>query len=444
MLYAKRHRYVVFLSVATIVTILSAMVTTYATEVNWRKFAGETIYGIAPKHPSMDAIIPHIPEFEKLTGMKVEFEVLPEIQSRQKLVVQLASRSGQLDFFNTSLHVEKKGFYGAGWYVPLNDFLNDPTLTPPEYDWEDFTEGIRAMNTQPDGTITSLPLVTDPHILYYRKDIFKEKGIPTPKTLDEVEQAAKKLHDPSHEFYGYVSRGLKYANTPVWAYVMFQYGGDFFDEKGEPAINSPAGVKALEWYSRMLRNYGPPGVTNFNWYECSATFMLGKAALYNDGIGFAAQFEDPTKSKVVGKTGYTVFPAGPGGHYAGTFGNAWSVAAYSGKKEAAYLFCVWASNKTNTMRVALNGVGVGRISVLTDPNFQAKSPMPPDWHQAFAESLKIARLGLPEIAAVSEFRDIVGIAIVKAIEGGDPKTLLDKANKEFRKLLLRTEPKRYK
>jgi multiple sugar transport system substrate-binding protein len=438
-MYVKK--YPVFL-VAVLVVLLGATVVTYAAEFNWQRFKGETIRLIADRHPAAEAVYPHIPEFEKLTGMKVEYEILPEIQSRQKKVVELASRSASLDAFVTAWHVEKKGFYDAGWVVPLNDFLKDPTLTPPDYDWEDYTEAVRAICTQPDGNVTFLMQQIDPWILYYRKDIFKEKGIAIPQTLDEMEQVAKKLNDPANDFYGVVYRGLKYANTPVWCIILFEYGGDFMDKDRNPIINSPAGVKAAEWYSRMLRNYGPPGVTNFNWYEASATFLAERAAMYFDGIGFAGQFEDPKKSKVVGRTGYTVFPAGPAGRYAGTFGGGYSVSGYSGKKEAAYLFITWATNKENTMRVALNAVGTGRISVLQNPDYVKKSVMPPDWRETFIEGLKIARLGLPEIAAVGEFRDLVGIALVKAIEGGDPKTLMDKANEDFRKLLLRTEPKR--
>ena len=71
----------------------------------------------------------------------------------------------------------------------------------------------------------------------------------------------------------------------------------------------------MELYARLLRQYGPPGVVNFNWYECSAAFMQGQVAIYMDGVNFASQFEDAAKSKVVGKVGYAVLPSGPGGHF---------------------------------------------------------------------------------------------------------------------------------
>src|SRR5204863_388545 len=81
----------------------------------------------------------NIPEFESLSGMKVKWETLPEIQARQKMTVEMTANSGGIDAFFTSLHVEKKRFWKAGWYHPLNKFLADPTLTSPDFDWNDFS-----------------------------------------------------------------------------------------------------------------------------------------------------------------------------------------------------------------------------------------------------------------------------------------------------------------
>ena len=106
-------------------------------------------------------------------------------------------------------------------------------------------------------------------------------------------------------------------------------GGDYLTKDGKSAINSPAWVKSLEWYAGMLRRYAPPGVVNFNWYECSSAFMQGQVGIYYDGVNFAGQFEDNEKSKIAGKVGYTVLPGGPAGHFAPTYTNAMAVSAQS-------------------------------------------------------------------------------------------------------------------
>jgi multiple sugar transport system substrate-binding protein len=178
---------------------------------------------------------------------------------------------------------------------------------------------------------------------------------------------------------------------------------------------------------------------NFNWYECSAAFMQGQVPLYFDGVNFANQFEDPTKSKIAGKVGYALLPSGPGGHFSPIFGAALAVSAQSRNKEAAYLFTQWATNKANAVRELLGGVGIARTSTWTHPDVMAKRKMPGDWYESYQESLKIGRLGLPEIVGVTEYRDLIGVAIQKAIEGAPSAQVLAEAQKEFQDMLNKTE-----
>lgn len=167
-----------------------------AQSFNWQRFKGKELFLIFFKHPWAEEIVKYAPEFESLTGIKVKYEILPEIQARQKLTVEMTAASGGLDAFLSSLHVEKRRFWKAGWYEPLNKYLEDKTLTAPDYDWNDFTATAKAAVTQPDKTVSALPSFVDPDILFYRKDVFQQKGLTPPKTLAEMESLAQKLHDP--------------------------------------------------------------------------------------------------------------------------------------------------------------------------------------------------------------------------------------------------------
>jgi len=128
--------------------------------------------------------------------MKVKWETLPEIQARQKMTVEMTANSGGIDAFFSSLHVEKKRFWKAGWYHPLNKFLADASLTSPDFDWNDFTPGARAGVTQPDGSISALAAFVDANVFFYRKDLFGPKGLTPPRTLADLEPLVKKLHAP--------------------------------------------------------------------------------------------------------------------------------------------------------------------------------------------------------------------------------------------------------
>src|SRR4029453_2084305 len=94
----------------------------------WKRFQGKELFLLLTKHPWIDVLEKNIAEFESLSGMKVKWETLPEIQARQKLTVEMTGGSSGIDAFFTSLHVEKKRFFKSGWYAPLNKFIEDRSL----------------------------------------------------------------------------------------------------------------------------------------------------------------------------------------------------------------------------------------------------------------------------------------------------------------------------
>ena len=406
---------------------------------NWRRFAGQNIFILFTKHPWSTTIIGLLPEFEKQTGIKVEFSELPEIQARQKLTVEFTAGSGGIDAWFTSLHVEKRRFWKSGWFADIGKFLKDPTMTAPDYDWNDIAKVAQTAATQPDGTISALPFMVDSMSLFYRKDLFQEKGLKPPRTLAEIEAAAQKLHDPKNNMFGYVARGLKNANAPSWDWVLYSMGGSFMTKDRKANLNTPEAIKTMDWFAGMLRRFGPPGVVNFNWYEASAVFMQGQAAMYLDSIGFGPPFEDKEKSKVAGKVGYMAPPAGPAGHFCTTSNNGVGVSAQSKRQGPAYFFAQWSTSKPISVKTLLGGTLGPRASVWNDPEVKANFKMPPDYPAASRDALKIGVPNLPDIVGVTEYRDIIGVAIQKAIEGAKSEVVLAEAQKEFQELLDKTE-----
>jgi multiple sugar transport system substrate-binding protein len=76
-----------------------------------------------------------------------------------------------------------------------------------------------------------------------------------------------------------------------------------------------------------------------------------------------------------------------------------------------------------------------RVSVYDDPEYQKAQTLPKEWIEAVKASGQSGRPQLPQIKEVTQFRDIFGVALVKMIEGGDPKSLLEQATKEFEPIL---------
>src|SRR5262245_41832143 len=202
----------------------------------WKRFQGKELFLLLTKHPFIDVLEKHIPEFESLSGMRVKWETLPEIQARQKMTVEMAANSGGIDAFFTSLHVEKKRFWKAGWYHPLNKFLQDTTLTSPDFDWNDFTPGARAGVTQPDGSISALAAFIEANVFFYRKDLLAAQILTLPKTLADLETIIQKLHAPPGT-YGIVLRGLKNANATQYPTILFPMGGTYIKD-GKAVLDS--------------------------------------------------------------------------------------------------------------------------------------------------------------------------------------------------------------
>ena len=76
-----------------------------------------------------------------------------------------------------------------------------------------------------------------------------------------------------------------------------------------------------------------------------------------------------------------------------------------------------------------------RKSAYTNPEVVAQFRSQREFLDAMLESAKIAKPGLPEIVAVTEFRDILGIGLTNVIGGADAATEMKRATAEFKPIL---------
>lgn len=405
---------------------------------DWKRFAGTTIEVSLVKSPRGETLQRYQKEFEALTGIKVYAEQTPEQQQRQKTTIELSSGRPSFDVVHVSYHVQKRQFEKGGWLADLKGFIADPALTPPGF-WDDVAQAGKTFAMDGD-KVGALPLSVDYWIIYYNKELFAKKNLAYPGTYDELVAAAEALTDPRSQTYGFVARGLRNANTPVWTSLLLGYDSGTVDASGKLLTDTPDAVAAAALYQRLMTKSAPPGVTGFNWAECQSAFLQGRIGMWFDGVGFAPPLENPDKSRVVGKVGYGVMPRGPKAQAAATTGDGIGVAAASAKKEAAYLYCQWAVSKAMGARMLQAGAGVPfRDSVLVDPAVRQGVTMPAAWLDAVSASAGISRLALPVIVPVTEFRDTFGIALTDMISGADPAAELGRATAAFQPVLARSE-----
>ena len=407
---------------------------------DWKRFKGEKIEILLVKSPRGDLLTKYHKEFQDLTGIEVGSEMVPEQQQRQKAVIEFNSGNPSFDVIALSYHVQKRQFAKNNWLTDLRSYINDKSMAAPDLDFADFAKGGLSYAVESDGRVMSLPLNLDPWVVYWNKELFAAKGVAYPKSFPEMIDAAAKLNDPSKGVAGFVGRGLKNANVPVWTSFLLGYGGTFTDAKGKLLTDSPEAIEAAKMYQTLLAKSGPQGVAGFNWNEAQSLFLQGKAAMWLDGIGFAQPLEDPTKSRIVGKVGYGVMPPGPKAQISALFGDGEGISTYSKKKGPAWFYIQWASNKANQTRMLQAAAGAPvRNSAYAAAQQSSDFKAPKEWVECMLKSAAIAQPGLPIIAPVTEFRDVFGVALTNMINGADPASELKRATAEFQPVLDKSE-----
>ncbi|MBA2941726.1 sugar ABC transporter substrate-binding protein [Paenibacillus sp. CGMCC 1.16610] len=401
-----------------------------AATANAKPFAGKTISLVTANHPWADAIKPLLPDFEKETGIKVNVESFFEDQLTQKLTVQFTSGSATPDVFMYRPLQEGKLFYKNGWVQPLDDYAQKAK----DYDFNDFSKSAIGSTTV-ESKLAGIPIITEQEILYYRKDLLQKAGIAVPKTLDELNAAVKKLHDPKNEMYGFVARGQRSPLVTQVSSFLYSEGADFTTSE-KASINTPEAIKAFTTYGTLLKDYAPPGVLNMSWPQAFGIFAQGKVAFLTDANSLYQNATDPAKSKVADQVGFAVFPGGKAGSKPYSI-TSWGLAmnAKSGNKDATWAFIQWATSKDVVLKTQQKGNPGARASVWDKP--EGTTGFPAELVPIIKES---AKTGVdhdrPTVISVGEARDAVGEIVQKVMSGEtNLQPVADKANQALQTII---------
>jgi multiple sugar transport system substrate-binding protein len=185
------------------------------------------------------------------------------------------------------------------------------------------------------------------NVFVYRTDIYNELGLAPPKTFEEAYENGRRAQESGRVRFGYVARAQSTDSGSAITYdfmpLLRSYGGDWYTDDYQPAINSEGAVAAMEMFTRLL-SLGPPQPQTVGQAEGIATMQGGQAVQCHTVAAAAADLEDPSKSRVAGQLGYVEMPAGSTGRPAPTSG-VWSLAIPRGlpaeRASAAMEFITW-------------------------------------------------------------------------------------------------------
>lgn len=334
-------------------------------------------------NPQMVDMQHAVGDFTKSTGIKVNFLTLPENTLRQKVTADIATGGGQFDIATVGTY-EVPIWAKNKWIENLDPYFEKlDAKGKADYDLADVIPSIKK-GLSYSGSLYAVPFYGESSMTFYNKKLFKAAGLTMPEhpTWDQVAGFAKKLHDPSKNLYGICLRGL-----PGWGEmgapmttVINTFGGQWFDEKWQPTLNTGATKDAITFYLDTIKNYGEPGASSAGFTECETNFTQGKTAIWVDATSASGVITDPKQSPIAADVGFAFAPtkATPkGAHWLW----AWSLAmeGSSKHKDDAFKFLTWATSKKYIRLIAADkgwgNVPPGtRLSTFSDSNYKKAVP----------------------------------------------------------------------
>jgi len=316
---------------------------------------GVTIRTMVYPYPPTKAIRDALPEFEKQTGIKVEWEDVPYADLLSKEMAELISKSGRYDLFNLNNRwVPPQA--GTGELLPLDDLL---AKAGADLDWQDFMPKQKQMFSY-KGQAYGIPLSCNTTMCAYRKDVFEQEGIKVPAlgtsfTYAEWGSIVKRLTKGNFKGTSFNTQPMQ-VPSEHWSSVLLSAGGFWFDEKLTPTFNSKVGLQAAEWM-RELMNSAPKDILRYTNVETNEAMMSGE--VLTQTIQWASRIpmiEDKEKSKVVGKVLWTTMPfAGwvPTRKVGFSVNDGWAFAIPKASKQqrAAFDFMVWCVSKEKQLKM---------------------------------------------------------------------------------------------
>ena len=327
-------------------------------------------------------------QFESIFGVGIKNRALSIDRLRREILENAALPKSRYDLIACDLP-----WFGemgqAGHFLCLDELIEQS-----EFDHSDFhceaLKSARYGNKQ-----YGIPVQTTPELLVYRRDIFEERGLAPPTTIESTLAAAKAIHSPfTDEMAGIAwnaGRGTPVGHSFLFVLAAFgkpiinlnplESGFDGSQVEGEnfrPFFHSSEAKATAEYFKELL-NYSPRGILNMSWYERARSYADGRAGIAYCATLLAPLFELNKQSPAYQKTEYLPHPHGPDGQSIAPIGG--YALAIPANVAPERISPIWTALMSLTSAEAVklyieNGSLVSpRFSVSLDPEVRRVSPL---------------------------------------------------------------------
>lgn len=203
-------------------------------------------------------------------GIKVVFETTSDEGYAPQLAAAFAS--GEVPDIVTHLpSFAVQTYYANGLVEPIDDVIAAVGA-------DDYYAGANDVFKAADGKYCATGIGnTASDMLWLRRDLMEASGIAeAPKNWDELRAACQAMQKD-----GIFGAPLPYGQNSMTSLIFIGFihraGGSVFTPDLQLAIDSDATRNALEFYKSM-REFCPPGATNYSWGESLTAFVSGACA----------------------------------------------------------------------------------------------------------------------------------------------------------------------
>lgn len=377
-----------------------------------------------------------IAAFKKRTGIEVEVVTGPTEQIQEKALAEFVAGSGRFDVVNLidTMYTSEM----VQFLEPLEERLK---AADTGYAKDDLI-GSLVESLRPGGRQMGIPFRVGTAMLYYRADLFQQKGLQPPKNWEEFMAAAKALTmdtntDGKIDIYGVSVRGKPgFEVVTDFTNYVYAHGGLVLNkEHTRCALTELPAVAGAKTFVEVYRNgYASPDMLAHARDDLIGNLQQGRATM---GIMFSPYWgflQDAKATPFVGKFGWALVPTSPGIPPGRTLNSLWSfvIDRKSKNKDAAWELVKWLSNTENQLEMALKyNNGPVRTSVYENAEYAKKFPLAKDWLKAIGASLT-----LPAHRNWFRMQDIISTEVIATLRGTKtPEAAMQGACEQIARLL---------
>ena len=314
-----------------------------------KPFAGVTLRGASYQHPFLTILQGYIPEFEQQTGMKVDLRLSAFPVYNQKVVPTLTSDSSSFDFINVTYYLAAR-WVSDGLLTNLDEYTQDRNVTPADWNPRDFVDGAQLPYRDAKGHTYGYAWEGGAMVMgLSRMDLMERSGLKAPTTFEELLHVCTEINGADGAS-GFVSWQLHH-----WCLIPYLhgFGGDVFRNPPRdtaPTLNSPAAVKAVEYYAKLL-SCAPSDVLTYSEGRAKQALLTGRSNIFIHSSSWVMPMLLSDESRVRDTALITAMPAGPVNNYPASNSQAFGIPQKAKNKRAAWEFIKWALSPEMSARI---------------------------------------------------------------------------------------------